>query len=255
MQESSGILQERRPERSSRARPSVARQRSRTALRIIVHIGGWVPLAHLLVSFFTDNLTANPIQAIEQRTGLYALTFLVLALSMSPLASILGWKDLTQRRRALGLYAFMYATLHVVTFFAIDYGLDLAAVWRDVWNKWYIILGAAAFLMLLPLAITSFKYWMKRLGKNWKRLHRLVYIIAPLVVIHFLLASKGNITQLQGDLSQPILYGAITATLLILRIPRVKMALIRLRSQIEARRRAPNQLVAGSLVSEKTPRQ
>ena len=201
-------------------------------MQIIVHLGGWIPLAHLLYSFFTKNLTVNPIQAIEQRTGIYALTFLVLSLACTPAASILGWKFLIQRRKALGNYGFLYAVLHVYTFFVIDYGLDLGAVWLDVWNKAYIILGAFAFLMLLPLAITSFKYWMMRLGKNWKRLHRLVYIISPVVVIHFLLASKGDITRLKGDLSQPILYGVIISILLILRINLVKKTLIEIRFRL-----------------------
>src|SRR5687767_4613937 len=122
-----------------------------TPLRIIVHVGGFAPLAHLLYSFFTDDLTANPIQAIEQRTGLYALTFLVLSLACTPLAMVLGWNELSVRRKALGNYGFMYATLHMATFFGIDYGLNFAAVLRDVWNKWYIIIGATAYLLLLPL--------------------------------------------------------------------------------------------------------
>jgi sulfoxide reductase heme-binding subunit YedZ len=204
-----------------------------TLLQVIVHIGGWIPLALILYGFFTNQLTANPIQAIEQRTGIQALTFLLLSLACTPLASILGWGELTQRRKALGLYGFLYAGLHVFTFFVIDYGLDLGAVWRDVWNKSYIIIGAIAFLLLLPVAVTSFKYWMKRLGRNWKRLHRLVYLISPLVVYHFVLAVKGNLSQLQGNLAQPLLYGSIAALLLILRISKVKLTLIGLRNRLK----------------------
>ena len=203
-----------------------------TPLQLVVHIAGWLPLVLLVQGFYTDQLTANPIQAIEQRTGIQALTFLLLSLACTPVASIFGWKELTQRRKALGLYGFLYAALHVITFFAIDYGLDLEAVWRDVWNKSYIIIGATAFLLLLPLAVTSFKYWMKRLGKNWKRLHKLVYIISPLVVVHFLLVVKGSLTQLQGNIYQPLLYGSIAALLLILRIPKIKQALITLRNRL-----------------------
>ncbi|RPH61428.1 MAG: sulfoxide reductase heme-binding subunit YedZ [Chloroflexi bacterium] len=204
-----------------------------TLLQIIVHIGGWIPLALILYDFFTRNLTANPIQAIEQRTGLQALTFLLLSLACTPVASIFGWKELIQRRKALGNYSFLYAALHVTTFFAIDYSLDLAAVWRDVWNKSYIIIGALAFLLLLPLAFTSFNYWMKRLGKNWKRLHKLVYIISPLVVVHFILVVKGSLAQLQGNLAQPLIYGGIALLLLILRIPKVKAALLVRRKNLE----------------------
>jgi sulfoxide reductase heme-binding subunit YedZ len=203
-----------------------------TSLRIMVHVVGWVPLAQILYDFFAHQLTANPIQAIEQRTGVQALTFLLASLACTPVAFIFGWKELVQRRKALGNYGFLYAALHLITFFGIDYGFDLRAVWSDVSTKPYILIGAIAFLLLLPLAITSFKYWMKRLGKNWKRLHKLVYIISPLVVVHFLLVAKGNIATLQGNLARPMLYGGIALVLLILRIPYIKLALIGLRKRI-----------------------
>jgi methionine sulfoxide reductase heme-binding subunit len=201
-------------------------------LQILVHLGGWLPLLLLLYDFFTSRLTANPIQAIEQRTGIQALTFLLLSLACTPAASILGWKELLQRRRALGNYGFLYAALHVSTFFAIDYGFNLRAILRDVWNKAYIIIGALAFLMLLPLVFTSFTYWMKRLGKNWKRLHRLAYIISPLVVVHFLLSVKGDLLHFQGNIIQPLLYGGLAGLLLLLRIVPIKLALMRLRARL-----------------------
>ncbi len=203
-----------------------------TWLQIIVHIGGWTPLALLVYDFFTHQLTANPIQAIEQKTGIHALTFLLYSLACTPASSILGWREWTQRRKALGNYAFLYASLHVTTFFVLDYGLDLLSIWRDVGAKWYILIGLTAFLLLLPLAFTSFNYWMKRLGKNWKRLHKLVYFIAPLVGIHFLLAAKGDLFRLSGNISQPVLYEGIALFLLILRIPPVKNSLIGLRTRI-----------------------
>jgi sulfoxide reductase heme-binding subunit YedZ len=224
-----------------------------TPLQIIVHLAGWIPLAQILYAFFTDNLTANPIQRIEQLTGITALTFLVLSLACTPVAAISGWKRLTQRRKALGNYGFMYAALHVSTFVAVDYGLDLNAILRDVGTKQYIIIGAAAFLLLLPLAITSFNYWMKRLGKNWKRLHRLVYVIVPLVVLHFALVVKGNITSLQGNLAQPVLYGGAAALLLFLRIPAIKNALIRLRARISDAVVKPGSPQAPSLESSSEP--
>lgn len=208
-----------------------------TLLQIIVHIGGWSPLAVIAYNFFTHHLTANPIQAIEQQTGIQALTFLLLALACTPASSILGWHELTRRRRALGNYAFLYATIHVTTFLWLDYNFDLLAIWRDVGTKWYILIGLTAFLLLLPLAFTSFNYWMKRLGKNWKRLHKVIYIIAPLVAIHFLLSVKGDIFRLRGNISEPILYGSIALILLTLRIPRVKNALIGLRTWLSLRLR------------------
>ncbi len=203
-----------------------------TPLQALVHLAGWLPLAHLGYSYLTDNLTANPIQAIEQRTGVYALTFLLLSLACTPVAAILGWQEWRQRRKALGNYGFLYAALHVFTFVVIDYGLDIAAIWRDVAGKSYILVGALAFTLLTPLALTSFNYWMKRLGKNWKRLHRLVYIISPLVVAHYLLAVKGNLARLQGDIVQPLLYGVVIALLLILRLPPLRTALVGLRLRL-----------------------
>jgi sulfoxide reductase heme-binding subunit YedZ len=208
-------------------------QKSRfTPLQILVHLGGWTPLALIAYNFFTNNLTANPIQAIEQQTGIHALTFLLFSLACTPLAAILGWKELIQRRKALGNYGFMYAAIHLTIFIGLDYGFNLGAILRDVGTKWYILVGLTAFLVLLPLALTSFKYWMKRLGKNWKRLHKLAYIISPIVAVHFLLSVKGDLTRLQGNILQPILYGSIALILLILRIPPVKTTLIGLRTRL-----------------------
>jgi sulfoxide reductase heme-binding subunit YedZ len=204
-----------------------------TILQLIVHLAGWIPLAIMLFDLLTDNLTANPIQAIEKRTGFTALTFLVLSLACTPLA-FLGWKQLTQRRKALGNYGFLYAAIHVTVFVAVDYGLNLEAILRDVGTKQYILIGATAFLLLIPLAVTSFNYWMKRLGKNWKRLHRLVYLILPLVTVHFFMARKGDFFNLKGDVFQPLLYAVIIVILLLLRLGPVKATLTRLRTRILA---------------------
>lgn len=125
----------------------------------------------------------------------------------------------------------MYAATHVSTFFILDYGLDLSAIWRDVGTKSFIIIGAIAFLLLLPLAITSFNYFMKRLGKNWKRLHRLVYIISPLVIVHFFMAKKGSFLTLSGDILQPLAYGAVALILLLLRVTPIKKTLMALRKK------------------------
>lgn len=186
----------------------------------------------IVYGFFTRQLSANPIQAIEQNTGIHALTFLLYSLACTPLSSILGWHELTQRRKALGNYGFMYAALHVTTFLWLDYGLDLLAIWRDVGTKWYILIGLTAFLLLLPLAFTSFQYWMKRLGKNWKRLHKLIYIIILLVATHYLMSVKGDLFRLSGNIARPLFYGSIALFLLTLRIPAVKLALIGLRTRI-----------------------
>jgi sulfoxide reductase heme-binding subunit YedZ len=208
-----------------------------TLLQAGVHIAGWLPLVQIAYAYYTGQLTANPIQAIEQRSGIQALTFLLLSLACTPASSLLGWKELTQRRKALGNYGFMYAALHVTTFVGLDYGFDFPAILRDVGTKWYILIGLLAFLLLLPLALTSFQYWMKRLGKNWKKLHKLVYLITPLVIFHFFLAIKGNLSTLQGNIRQPLLYGFIAILLLVLRIPVVKRTLLNLRLSLANRLR------------------
>lgn len=203
-------------------------------LRLIVHIGGWVPLVVLFYRFLTHHLTANPIQALEQQTGQTALIFLMLSLACSPLGSILDWKNLSKRKKALGIYAFMYATLHLLLFIGLDYGFNFTKILRDVNNKVYILFGLTAFLLLLPLAITTFKVFKKRLGKNWKLLHRLVYVISPIVILHFFLVVKGNLATLQGNIRKPLIYGIIVGVLLILRIPIVKKMFIQIRIQIQA---------------------
>lgn len=204
-----------------------------TPLQVLVHLVGWLPVLVLLFDLFTDNLTANPIQAIEQRTGYTALVFLTLSLACTPLASF-GWKELTLRRKALGNYGFLYAALHVLVFVGVDYGLDWSAMLRDVGTKPYILLGAAAFLLLVPLAATSFDYWMKRLGRNWKRLHRMVYLIVPLVVLHFFLARKGNLLTLTGDVAQPLMFALLVGALLLLRLRPARRAAAWARGRFQA---------------------
>jgi len=201
-----------------------------TPLQIIMHVYAWSALAHLLFDYFMGNLSVNPIQDLEQRTGRAAVTLLVLSLMCTPLNTIFGWKELLKRRRALGLYAFMYATVHVLIFLELDYGLAWSLIIQNVIEKPYIIFGLITFLMLIPLAITSFDVWKVRLKKNWKRLHQTIYLIAPLAVLHFALSKKGDIFQLQGDIVRPLIYGLVVLILLVLRIPRVRKGFASFRS-------------------------
>jgi sulfoxide reductase heme-binding subunit YedZ len=196
-----------------------------TWLQIVMHLGAWIPLLLIVFNFFRGNLTVNPIQDIEQRTGRLAILWLVLSLSATPLANIFGWKEMIKRRRALGLYAFMMAFIHVTIFTALDFGFSWGLILTEVIEKNFILLGATAFVGLTLLAATSFKYWQKKLKKNWKRLHKIVYVIAPLVVVHYALAKKGNIFGLQGDIVRPVVYGIVVTILLLLRIKPIKLAL------------------------------
>ena len=212
-----------------------------TPLQIAVHLYGWSGLVRLLVDFFTHNLTANPIQALEQRTGRHAITLLVLTLACSPLNNIFGWRELIKRRRALGLYTFLYATIHVIIFVDLDYGLAWSLIIQTILEKPYIVVGVLTFLMLLPLAFTSFDIWKKRLGKSWKRLHQLIYLIAPLAVLHYAWGKKGDFFELRGDILRPLIYAVIVILLLTMRIPQVRKALASFRDRIviPLRRREP----------------
>jgi len=212
-----------------------------TPLQVAIHIYGWSALVRLIIDFFNHNLTANPIQAMEQRTGRHAITLLVLSLACSPLNNIFGWRELLKRRRTLGLYAFMYATIHVIIFIDLDYGLAWSLIIQTVLEKPYIVVGMLTFLMLIPLAFTSFDIWKKRLGRNWKRLHQFIYLIAPLAVLHYAWGKKGDFFRLQGEIIRPLIYAVIVIIFLIMRIPRVRKALASLRNRIliPFRRREP----------------
>ncbi len=214
-----------------------------TPLQIAIHIYAWSTLVLLIIDFFNDNLTANPIQALEQRTGLHAIALLIMALACTPLNNLFGWRELIKRRRALGLYAFMYATIHVIIFLDLDYGLAWSLIVQTIIQKPYIIFGLIAFLLLIPLAFTSFDIWKKRLGKNWKRLHQAVYLIVPIAVLHFALSKKGNFSlfHLGGDILRPLVYAIIVTVFLIMRSPQVRKALASVRGRILVpfRRREP----------------
>lgn len=206
-----------------------------TPLQIAIHIYGWSALVLLVFDFLTDNLTANPIQAMEQRTGRHAITLLVLSLACTPLNNLFGWRELLKRRRALGLYAFLYATIHVIIFVDLDYGLAWSLIAQTILEKPYIVVGVISFLMLAPLAITSFDIWKKRLGKTWKRLHQMIYLIAPLVALHYAWGKKGDFFRLQGEIIRPLIYSVIIILLLVMRLPQVRKALASFRDRVLVR--------------------
>ena len=223
--------------------------RSYTPLQIVMHVYAWSALAHLIFDYFFGNLSVNPIQDLEQRTGRAAITLLVLSLMCTPLNTLFGWKELLKRRRALGLYAFMYATIHVLIFLDLDYGLAWSLIFQNIIEKPYIIFGVITFLMLIPLAVTSLDSWKVRLRKNWKRLHQTVYLIAPLAVLHFAISKKGDIFQLQGDIIRPLIYGLVVLILLILRIPRIRkfFASLKTRHLLPFFRRLQSRIPANSV--------
>ncbi len=202
-----------------------------TPLQIIMHIGAWYPLARLIFDFVAGNLSPNFIQDLEVRTGRTAILLLVLSLACTPLNTMLGWRELLKRRRALGLYALLYATIHMMIFVELDYGLAWSLIVQTIVQKPRLIVGILAFLLMIPLGMTSFNIWKARLGKNWKRLHQLVYFIAPLAVLHYAWSKKGDLFALQGDIIKPLIYGIIVVLLLIFRIPPVRKFLASLRDR------------------------
>ena len=205
-----------------------------TPLQIAIHIYAWSGIVLLIFDLVTGSLSANPIQDLERRTGRHAITLLVLSLLCTPINTIFKWSEPLKRRRALGLYAFMYATIHVIIFADLDYGLAWSRLIQEVIEKPRLLVGLLAFLIFIPLAITSFDIWKKRLGKNWKRLHQLVYLIGPLAVLHYVWSKKGDILTLQGEVAKPLIYGLIITVFLLFRIPPIRRALASFSTRMRA---------------------
>ena len=152
-----------------------------------------IPFGQLLYNAYQGDLGANPIETITRFTGSWALIILFASLSITPLRRLTGWTDLIKFRRMLGLFAFFYALLHFINFIGIDYSLNLALIREDLFEKRYAIVGFVSFVLLLPLAITSIDRLRQRLDKNWKILHRLVYLAGDLEVVHYIWQSKAEI--------------------------------------------------------------
>ncbi|TCV81323.1 sulfoxide reductase heme-binding subunit YedZ [Methylomonas methanica] len=180
-------------------------------LKALVFLTALLPLALLMAAAWQDNLGANPIEKITHNTGYWTLTLLLISLGVTPLRQLSGANWLFRLRRMLGLFAFFYACLHFLTYLVLDQFFDWSAIAKDILKRPYITVGFAAFVLLIPLAVTSTNAMQRRLGgKNWKRLHSLVYLIASAGVVHFAWLVK-------KDLSRPLLFGGILALLLALR--------------------------------------
>jgi sulfoxide reductase heme-binding subunit YedZ len=155
-------------------------------LRWVIFAAALIPAAALVYGAFTDNLGANPIDYITDTTGLTALTFLIITLTVTPLRRLTARNELIRLRRMLGLFAFFYACLHLSTWLVLDWFFDFASMAADVVERPFITLGMTTFLLLLPLAVTSTTGMIRRLGgKRWQQLHRLVYVAAITAIIHF----------------------------------------------------------------------
>ncbi len=170
-----------------------------------------LPLARLLYLGFSGGLGVNPIEFVTRSLGTWALSFLLITLTVTPLRKLSGWSGIMRVRRMLGLTAFFYALLHWLSYLWLDQFFDWSEILKDLVKRPFITFGMATFLLLLPLALTSTDAAMRRLKRNWQRLHRLVYPAAVLAVCHYFWLVKQDVTQ-------PLIYASVLALLLGLRI-------------------------------------
>ena len=171
-----------------------------------------IPAASLVFNILTGNISADPIDDLTHVTGEWGLRLLLLTLAITPLRNLTGINQLIMLRRMLGVYAFFYVVLHFLTWFVIDNYFDFQRIIEDIIERYYILLGFLAFVLMIPLAATSTNKMVRRLGsKRWIKLHKLVYPLSILGVVHFYL-------QVKADITEPVIYGTILAILLIYRI-------------------------------------
>ena len=185
-----------------------------------------VPFAWLIAEFFQGQLGANPIQTLLRELGDWALRFLLIGLAITPIRVVTGWREPLRYRRMIGLFAFFYAFLHLASYIGLDQFFDWRIIGEEIAKRPFITIGMAAFALLIPLAATSTKGMIKRIGaRHWKALHRAVYVVGALGVVHFYMMTK-------ADFREPIVYGAILAALLIVR------GIVRVRSVAKRRAKA-----------------
>jgi len=155
----------------------------------------------------------EPVEFLTHGSGDWALYLLCATLAVTPLRRLTGWNWVVRLRRMIGLFTFFYAFMHFVTFLWFDHNFDVAAMWKDVLKRPFITVGFACFVLLVPLAATSTNAMIKRLGRNWAQLHKLIYVIAPLAILHYWWMKAGK-----HNFEQPIVWGSVVAVLLLLRV-------------------------------------
>jgi len=184
-------------------------------LKVIIHLSALLPLLNLYFLAFTDELGADPVEAVIHFTGISALNLLLITLCVTPLAKIMKLGYLVQTRRLLGLYAFTYALFHLVNFIAFEVQFNGALFISEVIKRPYITVGMLAFLLLSALAVTSVNKLKRKMGKSWQRLHNASYLVVVLVIIHFYWSVK-------SELISPLLYFALAIILLLFRVKKLK---------------------------------
>jgi methionine sulfoxide reductase heme-binding subunit len=191
----------------------------RFQLKVLSHVIGLLPLILLIGAYVRGELGFNPVEAVIQKTGKTALIFLLLSLANTPVRRLLRISIIGQLRKPFGLYAALYAVIHFLAFTVWDYGFNLPQIWEEIGTKPFIILGLIALLILIVLAVTSFRKWQQEWGKRWIWLHRLTYLAGILVIVHYLMSVKGNLFRLEGNYTLPLVLGGILLVLLFLRLP------------------------------------
>ena len=179
--------------------------------KVLIFSAALIPAGLLTYGIFTDGLGANPAEALQTQTGIWALRFMVLTLAVTPVRRLTKWNPIIQYRRMLGLFTFFYAFLHLLTYAVLDRYFDFAGVFEDVAKRPFITAGMIAFALMVPLAITSTKGWIRRLGRRWQVLHRLIYLSAIAAAVHYLWKVK----IISGS---PVYYALLIGALLAFRI-------------------------------------
>ena len=192
--------------------------------RVLAHVVGLAPVALFALGYLRDGLAPILNRDLTLRSGSAGLLLLVASLACTPLNTLLGWRQAVHIRRTLGLYGFFYVVVHLLAYAVLDNLLDFELIWRDVGERRSMVIGFAAFLALVPLALTSTRGWQLRLGRNWRALHRLVYLALPLSVLHYLWLDRDFIRV-------PLIYAVVVGALLLIRLPPLRRAIVRLRTR------------------------
>jgi methionine sulfoxide reductase heme-binding subunit len=187
-------------------------KRAVLALKALLWASALAPAGWLLAGWFLGWLGANPIEKLTHVTGMSTLVLLLVTLAVTPARRLTGWNPIVRLRRPLGLFAFFYAALHLSVWMVLDLGFQVAWIAEDIAERPYITVGMAAFLLLVPLALTSTRGWIRRLGGNWSRLHALVYVSTALGIVHFYWLVK-------SDVRLPLALGGVYAALMASRVP------------------------------------
>lgn len=198
--------------------------------RVAIWIAAACPGAWLAFEFLQDRLSANPIEEIMHRLGWWGLVFLVASLAVTPIRRVTGWNRIIRYRRFLGLWAFAYLTAHFLSYLVLDQFFAWSYILEDIAERPFILSGFAAWLVLIPLALTSTRGWIRRLGKRWTTLHKLVYLSAVLGLLHFY-------WKVKADTREPLVFALIVLGLFILRVPMVRKFVEEKRRAWQRRRR------------------